>query len=61
MDSGETTSIPEGALHLPGQAQAGRSRERLPGREVLAERLRVARLAAHLTQQEVAGERFSKI
>ena len=60
MDSGETASIPDGALHLPGQAQAGASRERPPGRGVLAERLRVARLAAHLTQQEVAGERFSK-
>src|ERR1051326_714267 len=56
--NGGTAPISDQTLLVPKQVRVRRFGEfRL---EVLAGRLRAARLAAHLTQQELAGEHFSK-
>lgn len=57
-NTGESAPIPDEMPQLPKQAHARKAGALRP--EVLGERLRAARLSAHLTQQEVAGERWSK-
>lgn len=51
-------SIPGRMAHQPELARARKTGALRPG--VLTERLRAARLATHLTQQELAGQHFSK-
>src|SRR5215475_11402338 len=53
-----TAPISNQTLPAPKQVHVRKSGEFRS--EALAGRLRAARLAAHLTQQELAGERFSK-
>lgn len=59
-DEEKARHTPDGEEHRPAREPAGRSGAPQSKAQIIAERLRAARIAARMTQQELAGQLFSK-
>lgn len=59
-DEESARHTPDGEAHRPAHEPAGRSSAPQSKAQIIAERLRAARIAARMTQQELAGQMFSK-